>query len=126
MKGASSTTPTTTSGAVAAAMVAAPPLIDWPTITAGPPSCTDEGDEVAGDVRTAVAVPAEVGVAAAAEVDARHPVAGGDEARDDEAVGVPAVADAVGEHDEGALAGDVVGELAGADGELSGHVVLLD
>ena len=86
----------------------------------------DEGHEVAGDVRTAVALPAEVGVAAAPEVEARHPVAGGDEARDDEAVGVPAVADAVGEYDEGALAGDVVREPAGADGELCGHVVLLD
>ena len=30
-------TPVIRSGAVAAAMVAAPPLIDWPMITAGPP-----------------------------------------------------------------------------------------
>ena len=37
VNGASSMTPVIRSGAVAAAMVAAPPLIDWPMITAGPP-----------------------------------------------------------------------------------------
>ncbi len=39
VNGASSTTPVMTSGASAAAMVAAPPLMDWPTTTAGPPRC---------------------------------------------------------------------------------------
>ena len=37
VKGASSTTPVTRDGSWAAAMVAAPPEIECPTITAGPP-----------------------------------------------------------------------------------------
>ena len=76
MNGASSMTPLIRSGAVAAAMVAAPPLIDWPMITAGPAEVAHDGDEVAGDVGAAVAVPAEAGVAAAADVDVGDPVTG--------------------------------------------------
>ena len=60
----------------------------------------DEGDQVAGDVGAAVAVPAEARVTAAPDVDVGDPVAGGDQRRGDEAVGVPAVADAVGEDDQ--------------------------
>ena len=59
------------------------------------------GDQVAGDVGAAVAVPAEAGVAAAADVDVGDAVAGRDQGRGEETVGVPAVADAVREDDEG-------------------------
>ncbi|OEI67747.1 hypothetical protein Cus16_2495 [Curtobacterium sp. ER1/6] len=85
----------------------------------------DHGDQVTRDVGPAVAAPLGTGVAAAADVDVRDPVPGGDEGRDDEAVGPATVAHPVREDDERAVAGEVVGDGAAGDGEVFGHVGLL-
>jgi len=83
-----------------------------------------DGDQVSCDVGAAVAVPAEAGVAASADVDVGDPVAGGGQGRGEEAVGVPAVADAVREDHERTLAGHVVDNGALTDAQVFDHVVL--
>jgi hypothetical protein len=90
-----------------------------------PAEVADDGDEVTGDVRALVRRPRGAGVAAAADVHVRDPVAGGDELRDDEPVRVAAVAHAVCEDHEGADAGDVHGDGPVGGGDVFEHDGLL-
>ena len=87
-------------GGVAAAIVTAPPAMEWPTSTAGPPRCRTRATQVAGDSGAGVGGPADAGLAAAAQVERGDPVPGADRAGSQEAVGLAAVAHAVGEHDQ--------------------------
>src|SRR6185312_2497991 len=80
-----------------------------------------DGDEVAGDVGAAVAVPAQTGVAAAADVDVGDPVPGGGQGWSEETVGVPAVADTVRQDHERALPGHLIGEVVTGDAQVLGH-----
>ncbi len=99
-----------------------PPLrTEWPTSTAGPPRWRDQGEQVDGDVGAAAGGPVDAGLAAAAQVDRGHPVAGRHQLGDHGAIGLAAVAHAVREHDHQAGPRHLVGDRPAVDGQVLGH-----
>ena len=78
--------------------------------------------QVAGDVGARVGRPLSAGLPTAAQIHRGITVTGLDQGGDEEAVSLPAVAHAVGEHHERTCrAGQVVGKGAAFDGQEFGH-----
>ena len=121
VNGPISTTALINPGSRAAAMVAAPPENDWPTRTAGPPRWRMSCQQIAGGIGAGVRGPARARLPVSAQVDVRHPVTRGHQLRGQEAVGVTAVAHPVGQHDQRASTGHVVGDPPARDVHELGH-----
>jgi hypothetical protein len=90
----------------------------------GAAEVADQGKEVAGDIGARNGRPAHAGLAMPAQVRVYHPVASRGQLRSQEPVRLPAVADAVRQHDQRALPRHVVGDLATLDIQELSHFVL--
>jgi hypothetical protein len=125
VNGPTSTMPLTWSGAVAAAMVAAPARQGVPDDDGRAAQAPDQRDQVAGDVSAGDRLPvASARLAVPAHVRRRDPESGPRQFWHQEPEGLPSVPDAVRQHDQRPLPGDVVSNPPAIDVQKLGHAAL--
>ena len=118
--GPTSTSADTSSGCRAAASTADPAAMELQTITAGPPSFCNQGDDIGGSFLVAVGGERGVAVPVTAQVSAGDPVAPRTQGGGEETIGGPEVTHAGHEHHQRAIAGDVVTDASFRPAEVTG------